>query len=258
MMRVTVCELPGDWADTAETWSAVAAAMRNEKSDLVLLPEMPFHRWLAGSSRVDPEGWQAAVTAHDRWIERLSEFATPVVIGSRPVIDGHRRYNRGFVWEKASGARNAHAKYYLPDEEGFWEATWYQRGDGRFEFIEVNGIRIGFLICTELWFGARARAYAAQGIHILVCPRATPLASVDKWIAGGRTAAVVSGAFCLSSNFNGPLGNTMAFGGSGWVIEPEAGDVLGLTTRETPILTVTIDPALADNAKRTYPRYVSD
>ena len=257
-MRITVCELPGDWADSAETWSAVAAAIQNEKSDLVLLPEMPFHRWLAGSARVNPERWQAAVAAHDRCIDRLSEFATPVVIGSRPVIDQDLRRNQGFVWEKVSGTRHAHAKYYLPDEEGFWEATWYHRGDGRFDIIEVNGIRIGFLICTELWFNAHARTYATQGIHLLVCPRATPLTSVDKWVAGGRTAAVVSGAFCLSSNFNGPLGGEMAFGGAGWIIEPEGGHVLGLTSREKPFLTVAIDLALAESAKKTYPRYVPD
>jgi N-carbamoylputrescine amidase len=81
---------------------------------------------------------------------------------------------------------------------------------------------------------------------------------VDKWIAGGRAAAVVSGAFCLSSNLKGPNTESIAFGGAGWIIEPEEGSVLAVTSRDKPFLTVEIDLEHADKAKRTCPRYVSD
>jgi N-carbamoylputrescine amidase len=225
---------------------------------LLLLPEMPFHQWLAGSPKFDPDRWQASVTTHQRRIARLADFTTAVVIGSRPLIQSNRRVNQGFVWEASNGCRGAHTKFYLPNEAGYWEANWYQRGDGRFEIIEVKGVKIGFLICTELWFNAHARAYAARGIHLLVCPRVTPLTSTDKWIAGGRTAAVIAGAFCLSSNLNGPHVDGMAFGGAGWIIEPEAGGLLGVTSMQTPVLTIDIDPSEAEKAKKTYPRYVPD
>ena len=257
-MKVTVCELPEGWAQSEARWTETVSAIQRQHSDLVLLPEMPFYRWLAGSPQADPARWQSAVAAHDQRMARLHELSTPIVIGSRPVIDHNRRHNQGFVWEATSGYQPAHTKYYLPDEAGFWEASWYRRGDGRFDVVEVNGVKIGFLICTELWFTAHARAYAAQGIHILVCPRATPHTSVDTWVTGGRTAAVVSGAFCLSSNFNGPHVDDMAFGGTGWIIEPEAGHVLGLTSAKHPFLTIDIDLSLAENAKQTYPRYVLD
>jgi N-carbamoylputrescine amidase len=257
-MKVTVCELPNRWAESEDTQTAIAETIQGEQSDLVLLPEMPFYRWLAGTAQADPDRWQAAVAAHDGWMARLSELSTPIVVGTRPVLDEGCPRNQGFVWQETSGYRQAHTKYYLPDEEGFWEASWYQRGDGRFDVIDVNGLKIGFLICTELWFNAHARAYAAQGVHILVCPRATPHTSVDTWVTGGRTAAVVAGAFCLSSNFNGPHVGDMAFGGTGWIIEPEAGRVMGLTSAEIPILTIDIDLSAAENAKKTYPRYVPD
>ena len=257
-MKVTVCELPNGWADSEASWSAVAAAIREEQSDLVVLPEMPFYRWLAGKPRADAVQWQAASDAHDRRIARLSELATPIVIGTRPAVKGQHRYNRGFVWEASRGYREAHTKYYLPDEAGFWEASWYRRGEGRFTLIDIEGVKIGFLICTELWFNAHARAYATQGIHLLVCPRVTPRASTDKWITGGQTAAVVAGAFCLSSNLSGPHVDNLSFGGTGWIIEPESGKVLGLTSRQQPILTIDVDLSEADKAKTTYPRYVPD
>ncbi|HSO20638.1 MAG TPA: carbon-nitrogen hydrolase family protein, partial [Desulfosarcina sp.] len=173
-MKVTVCELPDGWSDNEASWTATLEAFRNEHSDLLLLPEMPFHRWLATADRPDAGLWKAAVTAHERRIAQLAALRIPVVIGSRPVLDNGCPHNRGFVWEADGGLRDAHTKYHLPDEKGYWEATWYRRGDGRFEVIAIGGIKIGFLICTELWFNAHARAYAAQGIHLLVCPRVTP------------------------------------------------------------------------------------
>jgi len=123
-------------------------------------------------------------------------------------------------------------------------------------FNKIGGITFGFLICTELWFAAHARDYMLQGVDILVCPRATPQSSNDKWLAGGRTAAVISGAFCLSSNFNGPNVEGSEFGGTGWVIEPEEGSVLGVTSMDQPFLTIEFDLETAQNAKSTYPRYV--
>jgi N-carbamoylputrescine amidase len=191
-------------------------------------------------------------------MRRLPDLPVRVVLGSRPVIDGGRFFNEGFVWQRASGYRGVHRKYYLPDEKGFWEASWSARGGYDFKVAEIEGLRVGFLICTELWFGARARDYARQGVHLLVCPRATPDASTDKWVAGGITAAVVSGGFCVSSNLNGPNIAGLPFGGAGWVIEPEEGRLLGRTSRETPLVTVDIDPARAESAKHTYPRYVRD
>jgi N-carbamoylputrescine amidase len=137
---------------------------------------------------------------HDRWMSRLTELTPAMVMSSRPVISEGKHLNEAFVWDEVTGYKAVHHKYYLPDEEGWWEATWYERGEKDFTVIQSRRARIGFLICTELWFNLHAREYAKQGIELLVCPRATEITSTDKWIAGGRTAAVVSGAYCISSN----------------------------------------------------------
>jgi N-carbamoylputrescine amidase len=257
-MRVTVCEMPDGWTETDAVWQALGAHLQSAASDLLLLPEMPFFPWIAGTAQVDPRRWDAAVVEHDEWIARLAGLPVPRVAASRPIVEEGRRLNAGFIWHHASGCHRAHTKYYLPDEPGFWEASWYQRGADHFQILEMDGIRIGFLICTELWFNERARAYAESGIHLLLCPRVTPAASTRKWIAGGVTAAVVSGAFCLSSNLRGPQAEGPALGGTGWIIAPEEGEVLGITTLRTPFLTLEIDLAEAERAKNTYPRYVPD
>jgi len=257
-MKVTVCELRNDSDGLEEDWRALAAHVAAEKSELVLLPEMPFHPWVARTHDVRPAVWEEACRVHENWLSRLPELSSAVIAGSRPIIRSGRRFNEGFLWDKKSGCHSCHVKYYLPDEKGFWEASWYERGEGDFRVYSWGGINIGFLICTELWFNWHARKYAEQGLHLLVCPRVTPQSSVDKWIAGGVAAAVISGAFCLSSDLTGPNIEGIEFGGAGWIIEPEEGRVLGVTTKDEPFVTRDIDLEEAVRAKHTYPRYVED
>lgn len=257
-MKLTVCELTNNWTyDTAEQ-DALAAHIETEQSDFLLLPEMPFYTWLAGTRNVDGALWAEAVDAHEERIRRLEALNAPVIAGTRPVLRNGEPRNEGFIWTREGGAAGVHEKYYLPDEEGFWEATWYRRGDGIFETATVNGVTFGFLICTEMWFSDKARAYGKAGMDILLCPRATPAASTATWLAGGRAAANVSGAFCLSSNFNGRNTRDMDFGGTGWIMAPEEGDILGSTTGNAPFLTVEVNPEDARAAKATYPRYVKE
>jgi N-carbamoylputrescine amidase len=155
-----------------------------------------------------------------------------------------------------SGATGIRDKYFLRDEPGFWEATWYGRGEPVFDLCAVGEAATGVLLCTELWFLETARHFGQAGADLLCLPRATPYESLDKWLAGGRVAAVCSGAYCASSNQWTPGGSGLGFGGLGWLTSPD-GEVLATTTPHEPFATVEIDLAVARNAKTTYPRYVA-
>ncbi len=257
MMKVTVCQISDDDPGRERDWEALAAHVAAQKSQLVLLPELPFHAWFARQRLFNPDTWQATVLSHQTWLSRLAELAPAAVLATRPVEQDGLRLNEGFAWNVERGYRTVHHKYYLPDDEGFWEASWYQRGSDDFTPLQLGSLKIGFLICSELWFAQRARAYGKQGVHLLVTPRCTMGATTDKWLAGGRAAAVAAGAYGLSSNHVSPPDDPLGLGGRGWIINPD-GDVLGVTSPEYPFLTVEIDPAEAEHAKTTYPRYIPD
>jgi N-carbamoylputrescine amidase len=257
-MKITVCELPNDFTAFDNAWYQLAEHVSKHESEVVLLPEMPFSPWLAQTKEANVHEWEESVINHNKWIARLDELAPAIVISTRPTTSGGIRNNTGYIWDPASGIQDRHAKYYLPDEPGFWEASWYQRGDGNFSPVSTSKGIIGFLICTELWFNFHAREYGKQGVHFIICPRATPKSTAEKWVVGGQTAAVVSGAFCLSSNLSGTTPNGGDFAGLGWIIEPDEGKVLGLTSSERPYLTLDVNLDEADKAKKSYPRYVLD
>jgi N-carbamoylputrescine amidase len=186
----------------------------------------------------------------------LAELGARIVVGTAPRQVGNRRHNIAYIWQADSGLRWDHQKTYLPNDEGYWEANWYDRAPIDFQAARVDGVTLGLMICTEIWFMQHAREYGRSGIHLLLNPRSTPLHSNDKWLAGGRTSAVVSGAYCLSSNHAGRI-DDMELGGCGWICDPD-GHVLATTNDDRPFVTIEIDLHCAETAKRSYPRYVDD
>ena len=255
-LRVTVCELRDDRASFERDWVRLAAHVRDRKSQLVLLPEMPFSTWLASSPAFVPASWDTAVRAHEDWLPKLGELSPASVIASRPVTRAGRRLNEGFAWSADGGYRTVHDKCFLPNEAGYWEANWYTPGERAFDVARVADTVIGLLICTELWALDRARAYGKAGAEIIATPRATGRPTVDKWITGGRAAAIVSGAFSMSSNWAAEAGGG-DFGGGGWIVDPD-GRVLAQTSPDLPFQTLSIDLAAAEAAQKTYPRYALD
>lgn len=255
-MKITVCELSDRVEDFENDWEKLKTYLKKEESELLLLPEMPFYPWLAYTNNVDSEKWNEAVRVHDDWLERFDKLGDILVLGSRPVLEDGKPYNEAFGWGQKLGYQGGHKKYYLPEEEGFWEASWYRRGEKEFIAQDLGGLKLGFMICTDMWFTEHAREYGRQGIDVLATPRATELSTADKWIAGGRAAAVMAGAYSISSNRVGE-NNGVVWGGHGWIIDPD-GNVLGVTSEDQPFLTIDLDLEKAKKAKSTYPRYVRE
>jgi N-carbamoylputrescine amidase len=107
-----------------------------------------------------------------------------------------------------------------------------------------------------MWFMEYARQYAKKGIDILLCPRATGMASINRWIRCGQTLAILSGGYCLSSNRSGPGDDSFQWGGVGWIAEPIKGNLLSITTPKEKFVTLEIDLTKSRQAKNEYPLYV--
>ena len=257
-MRVTVCELVNRDREAFEAaWWALAAHVVESDSELLLLPEMPFSRWLAAQPTVDAPRWAASVRAHEQRLTELPPLGAATLCSTRPVGPAAGQRFQQSVVRTPGGAflQPTHRKCLLPEEPGWHESRWYRHGPREFLPIACGSTRLGFLVCTELWFTEHARAYGRDGAEVLLTPRATDLGTLDRWLAAGRVACIVAGAFGLSSNFSGPSESGHTWGGGGWVIDPN-GEVLATTSRAQPFVTVDIDLAQARAARSTYPRYV--
>src|SRR5436189_3111126 len=112
-MRVTVCELNDERNAFVRDWENLTAHVKAQKSELVLLPEMPFSSWFAVTPVFDERIWESAVAAHDEWQPRLVELAPAIVLGTRPANRDGQRLNEGFCWSESTGYSIEHDKYYL-------------------------------------------------------------------------------------------------------------------------------------------------
>jgi N-carbamoylputrescine amidase len=253
-MRITVCELPHEPSALARAWEDLCEHTLVHASELVLLPELAMVPPLWESEEFDAGRWDAAQTLSATQLCRLHELHAACVVGTRPIRLNERRLNQGFQWSAATGLTSLRSKYFLPEEAGSREATWFQEGDPVFPEFHAGATTFGLNICTELWALETYATYAAAGVHMVLTPRATALATMQKWLAGGIVAAVRSGAFSVSSNRVDARGTC---GGGGWIIDPN-GELLAITSAAQPFETRDIDLSEACDAKRTYPRYVFD
>lgn len=257
-MKVTVCQLNNESSLFEKDWKNLVTHCNSNKSDLVLLPEMPFYPWIANQTSINESKKLNAVNAHEDWLKRFDEFGEMIVAYSKPEFKQDKFLNTAYVWTKQAGHIKAHTKHFFPEEDGFYEETWFDRASKEFELLEINGLKIGFLLCTEIWFTQYTRKYGLDGMDLLLCPRATGGYSTDQWIRCGQSTSVIGGAYCLSSNRSGIGEDNFNWGGTGWICQPGNGFLLGTTSKNSPFLTIELDLNKAKVAKEEYPLYVKE
>ena len=253
MPKVCVVEWPDGLTVGSKAWARCVDAVGEQAPDLLVTNEMPFGTWLPKALPYDPARAADWADLHAEALPALAGLA-PAVISSRPVLHEGHLVNEAFALE-AGSCRVLHHKHLFPAEAGWQEDGWFAPVLPGFATHAVAGLTVGVLLCTELMFPEHARALGRQGAHLIVVPRATGR-SLSHWRTAGAMAAIVSGAYVVSSNRAGSAdGSAPVFGGTGFAFDPAA-EAIGETSAGQPALQVPVDPQRADAAKADYPVYV--
>jgi N-carbamoylputrescine amidase len=254
-LRIAFVEWPEGLSTDGAEWSRLKEQVTAARPDILVTNELPFGPWIAESAVFSNDEANRSIRAHENGLKGLVGLAVPAIISSRPVWNGKRLANEAFVLE--SGAvRPLHRKQYFPNEPGWFESEWYAGDGSGFEVAEVQGIKVGVLLCTEAMFNERARAYGKQKVSLIVIPRASGLGT-ESWKIAGAMASLVSGAYVVSSNRVGHASGGTHFGGCGFAYAPK-GRLLAVTSPETPVQTFDLDSELVSAAQRDYPCYVPE
>jgi N-carbamoylputrescine amidase len=256
-LRVAVCEAPVDMLPGSERWRDLAQKAREARAGIILLNEMPFGPWLAHGEMADATLVRHSCRIHKLGEKHLQALGAPVVFGTRPIKRAGRLVNEAFIWNKTAGLTGVHTKQYFPNEEGFYEARWFEAGARHFRVVRAGALSVGFLICTEVMFTERARRYGRLGAQVIAVPRACGSGSLARWLVALRMAAIVSGCYVLSSNRSGTDANGQQFGGCGWIIDP-SGEMVAQSSPASPVISYDIDTEFVAAAQRAYPCYVPE
>ena len=256
-MRLAVCEAPAKLVAGDAGWHRLVELTTSARADLLLLNEMPFGNWVSVGSERDAEILKSVRQQHIRGLERLNELGTACIMGTWPVQDGSLSVNEAFVWTETAGHVPVHTKQFFPNEAGFYEARWFERGERRFEVAAVGGLSVAFLICTDVMFNEWARYYGRNGAHLIAVPRATPVGSEDRWKTMCSAAAIVSGSYVASSNRAGLDDSGLEFAGKGWIFDP-FGRLIAETSSDHPLVSAELELSAVRKAQAEYPCYVED
>ena len=254
-MRIAIVEWPEALAADAAWWAQTKDAVAAAQPDVLVTNELPFGAWIADSGTFSEAVAGASIQAHEDGLARLAELGVPAIISSRPVWNGTRLANEAFVLE-GGVVRVLHRKQYFPDEPGWFEADWYAGDGSGFAVTEVLGVKVGVLLCTEAMFNEHARGYGRQGASLIVVPRATGF-EIESWKIAGAMAALVSGAYVVSSNRSGRSAAGIEFGGGGFAYAPQ-GRLLTVTTPAEPLQVFALETDVVAAAQRDYPCYVRE
>lgn len=118
-MKVTVCELSNDHRQFEKDWAALTKHSNSNESELVVLSEMPFYKWIANVAKVDEKEKLNAVEAHQKWLGRIHELGNVIVAYSIPWIKNGKFFNSAYVWTKEEGHQKVHTKHFFSRRRWF-------------------------------------------------------------------------------------------------------------------------------------------
>ena len=251
-LRLAVCELPDGLAPQDVAWHGLLSRVDAMRPQALLLNELPFGVWPAARPCFDQRQAGRVAAVHATGVAALDHLDVPVLFGSTALSGSDRLINEWFV--RAAGRYHAlHHKLCLPEEPGFHEDSWFKPGSRTFGVFDHGGFRFAFAICSELMVPEVARTLARGGVDVLLVPRASSAAGLERWLTVARATALANACYVASSNRTGGGGAPEPdFGGVGFVIDP-AGDILAMTEPTRPLATATLSRQVLALARKTYP-----
>ncbi|KAE8127529.1 MULTISPECIES: carbon-nitrogen hydrolase family protein [Bifidobacterium] len=250
---IGVLENNPEFAYGTKAWSDLQQRTQRQPVDILVLNELPFGMWLASSHEFDESAWSQSLETKQEAISHLEDFSATNIVGSVPMQTSEGlRVNAGFSWSKQTGLVIHHHKQHLPHGPGYWETTWTEPGPQAFETFELAGLKVGFMVCTDIMFPEHARQYGRENVDLIVCPRATPPLDAAMFHAALTMAATVSGCYVASSNrgYTDSLG--FSYEGAGIIVSPRAIPV-ATTNPQDPYVVVQIDTETVRAKQARYP-----
>lgn len=207
----------GAVADNAERIaSLIASAREHHRADLIVFPELALSGYPPEDLLLRPSFLAACESA-------MQELATKVhgivAMVGWPQSAGAVVYNAVSVL-RDGGIETTYRKRELPNYAVFDERRYFEiDADGGACVVMINDIKVGIVICEDLWFAEPLAETAARGAELVVVPNASPfehgkLARRDALLAtrvgetgvalayvnvvGGQDAVVYDGASVLA------------------------------------------------------------
>lgn len=170
----------GDIAGNARRIVVAARQAHAEGARLLLTPELSIAGYAAEDLFLRPAFTAACDEAVLRIANELADLPDMTVVVGHPTggslrsrsVAVQQRFNAASVL-RAGQVLATYAKRELPNYQVFDERRYFTPGQGVCVF-EVQGVRVGLLICEDAWFEEPAALAQAAGAQVLAVINASP------------------------------------------------------------------------------------
>lgn len=227
---------------------------KDRGAELALLPEIPLNPWSPSTKNMRDEDAEAPLGSRHHMLAQAAKDLSLAIIGGAIVRDpetGVRR-NTSLVFDGDGRFLGSYCKLHIPDEPGFWEVYHYDEGTRAPKTFDPLGFPFGVQICSDMNRPEGCHLLGAQGALVVLGPRATELATYQRWRPVFISNALTSCLYVLSVNRPAPEDGVL-IGGPSIAVAP-TGEVLVETT--DPVAVVTLERAVVEKARIDYPGYL--
>ncbi|SFM21336.1 carbon-nitrogen family hydrolase [Salibacterium qingdaonense] len=245
--------VPGDpAANRANVAEAVRQEADNTGPDIIVLPEM----WTTAYTL--PELPDTADYAGSRTIPFLQELAVKhgvhLIGGSIAWKENGDIFNRALVINKHGKLIYQYDKLHLVPMLD--EPAYLTGGRHKCRIFELDGIKMGVVICYDLRFPELLRHLALQGAQVIFVVAEWPDARRDHWYHLQIARAIENQCYIVSCNRIGSY-NDIDFAGTSMVINP-SGHVLAQGHRyQEQSVRSSIQPAQVPEVRKQVPIFES-
>ncbi|MGJ9459073.1 carbon-nitrogen family hydrolase [Oceanobacillus sp. CF4.6] len=209
-----------------------------ERPDIVVLPEM----WTTAYTLEELENYaDTDGEPTTSFLQHLAKmYHINIIGGSIANIKNGNIYNTSIVVNREGELVYTYDKIHLVPMLD--EPVYLTGGTEKVQVFELDGVKMGIIICYDLRFPELARKLALEGAEILYVVAEWPTVRKDHWKALQIARAIENQFFVVSCNRIGEYNNE-DFAGTSMMIDPR-GHILKVgseTEEETLIESITLD-----------------
>jgi NAD+ synthetase len=171
-MKIAVAQLNpilGDLSGNADKILADAGRACSQGASLLVTPELALCGYPPEDLLFRHDFREACADALRALAYRTEGIR--LIVGHPHLVDG-KLYNAASLIEQGRVV-HTYLKQRLPNYQVFDEKRYFETGNQSFVF-DHEGVRIGVLICEDLWFSEPIVAAKAAGAQLIVAPNASP------------------------------------------------------------------------------------
>lgn len=226
-----------------ENLSKIETLVSNIEADLLVLPEL-FSTGYLFRSKDEIEKLAEEIPGGESCeiLMKISKNKKISFVAGILEVSGGKFYNSSVFISRAQVIK-VYRKAHLFERE----KLWFKKGNTSFDVCELDGVKIGMLICFDWAFPEAMRVLALKGAMVICHPSNLVLPYCQKAMV---TRAIENKVFIITANRTG-LERGRKFSGMSQIVNPKGEIILKAGRDEQIVKTIRIKPELAKDKSLT-------